>query len=143
MLTTFAELGSALAGFSVFFAVWQLTKEMRGQNLQSLFYLHEYLAQEAFSSARRLVRTELYARPYAEWVQSDRAAANDVCASYDQAGLLLSAGILRHDTRRLFMSSSWGESICDQFEALHEYLGDQQTPTHTGSEFFRHFTAFV
>jgi hypothetical protein len=39
------------------------------------------------------------------------------------------------------MSSSWGESICDQFEALQDYLADKQTPTRTGAEFFKHFTA--
>jgi hypothetical protein len=103
--------------------------------------MHQYLAQEVFSAARSRVRKQLVDRPYESWDPDDRAAANNVCASYDQAGLLLSAGILRRDTRHLFLGSSWGESICDQYETLHEFLADKQTPTRTGIEFFKHFAA--
>lgn len=139
MLSALAELGSALAGISVFFAVIQLTREMRSENLQSLFYLHQYLAQGDFSAARHIVRTRLHSLPYSEWCEGDRAVANTVCASYDQAGLLISAGILRKETKRLFLRSSWGESICDQYEALSSFLADAQTPNKTGADFFCHF----
>lgn len=135
-----AQLGTALAGFSLIFVVIQLTREMRGQNLQSLFYLHQYLSQDEFSIARHLIRTELFNKPFNKWSDTDKKFANKVCASYDQAGLLISAGIMNKDTKELFLKSSWGESMCDQYESLRDYLDAKQTPNKTGKEFFHHFS---
>lgn len=140
MLHAFADVGQMLSGFALLIAVIALIREMRSQNLQSLFYLHQYLAQDDFSEARRRVRTRLHAVAYGAWTEIDRAAASKVCASYDQAGLLLSAGVLSDRTRKLFLDSSWGESVCDQYEALRPFLAEQQTPTRTGVEFFKHFS---
>lgn len=137
MLATILQLISALA---IVVAVVQLTKEIRASNLQSLFYLHQYLAQDTFGSARLLVRTQLHSKPYKEWSAEEKEAANRVCASYDQAGLLLSAEIIPKRVRKMFLASSWGNSICDQYESLGSYLSDRQTPTLTGAQFFRHFT---
>lgn len=141
MLQTLADVGSTIGGISLVIAVIALIRELRAQNLQNLFYLHQYLAQDAFSVARQVVRTRLHAVSYDEWTDADKAAANKVCASYDQAGLLIGAGVLAKPTRKLFLSSSWGESVCDQYESLRPFLDDQQTPTRTGREFFAHFTA--
>lgn len=141
MLQTLADLGSAIGGIGLLIAVVALVKQLRAQNLQSLFYLHQYLAQDAFSAARQRVRTRLHAVAYGDWTDDDKAAANKVCSSYDQAGLLIGAGVLAKDTRKVFLSSSWGESVCDQYESLEPFLDAQQTPTRTGREFFAHFTA--
>lgn len=137
MLTTLLELISALA---IVVAVIQLTREVRSSSVQSLFYLHQYLAQDTFSHARKVVRTQLCNKPYADWTGEDRDAANRVCASYDQAGLLMGTGVIPKRVKRLFLASSWGNSICDQYESLVPFLDDQQTPTLTGREFFRHFS---
>lgn len=137
MLTTALELISALA---IVVAVAQLTREVRASSVQSLFYLHQYLAQDTFSHARKVVRTQLCNKPYKDWTNDDRDAANRVCASYDQAGLLMGAGIIPKRVKKLFLASSWGNSICDQFETLFPFLDDQQTPTLSGRQFFRHFS---
>ena len=141
MLQTLADLGSVVGSFSLIIAAIALIREMRTQNLQNLFYLHQYLSQDELSNARRRVRTEIHRREYHEWNDEDREAASRVCASYDQAGLLIGAGVLNDQARKLLLSSSWGESICDQYESLQPFLYDQQTPSRTGFEFFQHFTA--
>ena len=43
-------------------------------------------------------------------------------------------------TKKLFLKSSWGISICDQYRILEEYLNDKQTPNKTGRDFFLHFS---
>ena len=139
-LSTGAQIGTILTGLTIFFALVRLTREIRVQNLQSLFYLHQYLSQIDFGKARKAVRTKLFCKPYEEWTDEDKEAANNVCASYDQAGILISAGVLDDHTRKTFLSSSWGESICDQYECLKPFLDDMQTPNKTGREFFCHFT---
>jgi hypothetical protein len=141
MLDTIAQVTTIVASLGLIIAIVSLAREIRTQNLQSLFYLHQYLAQDEFSEARRLVRTHLFSRPYEKWSEGDRAQASKVCASYDQAGILIEAGILASDARDLFLRSSWGESICDQYEALGGFLSSRQTPKKTGAEFFHHFTS--
>lgn len=66
-------------------------------------------------------------------------SANRVCASYDQAGIMLGAGLLNKKTKREFLRSSWGQSIIDQYNVLQPFLKDMQTPTMTGHDFFKHF----
>lgn len=139
MFEVAGNIGLTIAGISLFFAVMQLTREIRNQNMQSLFYLHQYLAQDEASAAFHHVRTELHRRPFETWDEVDMRAANKACATYDQAGLLLSTGILNRKTRAAFLSSSWGMSICDQYETLVPYLREMQTPTRSGAEFFGHF----
>lgn len=134
-----ANLGTTLAGVSLIFVVVQLIREARGKNLQSFFYLHKYLSQNEFSAARHLVRTNLISKPYKDWVDEDKKMANKVCASYDQAGLLILTGIMNKKTKIMFLKSSWGESMCDQYEILSGFLSDKQTPNKTGKEFFCHF----
>lgn len=139
-LSILAQFATVLTGASIFFAMLQLSREFRVHNLQSLFYLHQYLSQIELGRSRKRVRTELFDKPYVHWSDEDKQAANSVCASYDQAGILLSAGILDNKTCRSFLSSSWGESICDQYEALKPFLDDKQTPSKIGREFFNHFS---
>ncbi|HEV3041603.1 MAG TPA: putative molybdenum carrier protein [Candidatus Angelobacter sp.] len=65
--------------------------------------------------------------------------ANRVCASYDQAGILILDKAVDAKSAELFLRTSWGESICDQYEALQDFLEDWQTPWKRGKEFFIHF----
>lgn len=135
-----AQVASILTGLSLIVFVFQLTKEMRGQNLQALFYLHQYLSQDEFSLARYKNRTELCKKHYTDWSEDEKKIANKVCASYDQAGLLISLDIMNKKTKKSFLKSSWGISICDQYRILEEYLNDKQTPNKTGRDFFYHFS---
>ena len=134
------QIATLIALITVVATLYQLRKEVRTQNLQSFFYLHKYLSQEDFSIARKRVRTELFHKKYEDWTEDDKTCANRVCASYDQTGILISIGVLDKDTRKQFLSSSWGNSIIDQYEILKPFLDDYQTPHQTGREFFRHFT---
>lgn len=118
----------------------QLAREVKSQNLQSFFYLHEYLSSDNFGQARKEVRTTMCKIPYSQWSDEQKTLANKVCASYDQAGILLGVGALDKRTRVFFLSSSWGQSVIDQYETLEPYLNDFQTPTMKGLEFFKHFT---
>ena len=139
MLSDAAQLATVVTSISILIALVQLIREMRAQNMKSFFYLHEYLSQSEFGDSRREVRTRLYRLPYEQWTEEDKAHANTVCASYDQAGILIKAGVINNRTKAAFLKSSWGQSIIDQYEALGEYLAAQQTPTQTGYEFFVHF----
>lgn len=57
--------------------------------------------------------------------------ANRVCASYGQAGILISGKVINPKTAREFLNSSWGISIIDQYECLGNFLNDYQTQTQT------------
>ena len=135
-----ANIATIVTSISLIFTVVQLIREKGDENTASFFYLHKYLSQEQFSAARKKVRTELYKKDYAEWTEEDREQANRVCASYDQAGILISARVINARTVKGFLSSSWGRSIVDQYEGLTPFLEDLQTPTQKGKEFFQHFT---
>jgi len=117
-----------------------ITHQRRDQDkAQALFYLHKHLAKREFSVARRQVRTALWKKEYNEWSDEDKEMASAVCASYDQAGILILSKAVDTESADLFLESSWGESICDQYEALQEFLMDWQTPWKRGREFFAHF----
>lgn len=135
-----AHAGAILSGIGVIFVGLALIWQRRSVRHQSLLHLHQYLAQDAFSASRHRVRTELYQKPYGNWNDRDKDDANSVCASYDQAGLLISNGTIDKKTTNSLLESSWGESVCDQYEALTPFLSDYQTPNKTGYEFFFHFT---
>lgn len=134
------QIANILVGFSLIILVLQFSKDTKGQNFQALFYLHQYLAQDEFGYARYMVRKELSEKDYSEWSVENKKYANEVCASYDQAGILISFGIMSAKTKRKFLKSSWGISICEQYDILNDYLNDKQTPLQTGREFFHHFT---
>ena len=135
-----ADVATIVTSISLIVAIVQLIREKGNENTASFFYLHKYLSQEQFSIARKKVRTELFKKPYHEWTDQDKEEANRVCASYDQAGILISAGVVNGKTAKGFLSSSWGRSIVDQYECLADFLNDKQTPSQTGKEFFHHFT---
>ena len=135
-----ADVATVVTSISLVFAIVQLIREKGNENTASFFYMHKYLSQEQFSLARKKVRTELYKKDYAEWTDEDKEQANRVCASYDQAGILISSGVVNKKTTKGFLSSSWGRSIVDQYESLEPFLSDKQTPTQTGKDFFHHFT---
>ncbi len=138
-IDTGAQIATIITGLSVILVALSLFTQIKDQRLHSVFYVHEFLSQEQFSLARRHVRTTLHNKSYLEWSDEDRVAANRVCASYDQAGILILGGVINRATAKVLLRSSWGESICDQFEVLRPFLLDLQTPTKTGLEFFRHF----
>jgi uncharacterized protein with von Willebrand factor type A (vWA) domain len=129
-----------ITSMTVFIAVVQLIRQIKTENAQSFFYMHQYLSQEEFSTARKFVRSTLYKIPYSAWTEEHKDYANKVCSSYDQAGILLKTGAISKKNIALFLSSSWGQSIIDQYESLTAYLDDKQTPNKTGREFFVHFT---
>lgn len=139
MLESAAQWATIITSISILIAMIQLLREARAQNLQSFFYLHEYLSQNELGDCRRTVRTVLYKKPYQTWNEDDFRTANYVCASYDQAGILIDAGVINKKTKIAFLRSSWGQSIIDQYEALDNYLNDMQTPTQSGYDFFVHF----
>ncbi len=135
-----ADIATITTSISLIIAIIQLIREKGNENTASFFYLHKYLSQEQFSLARKKVRTILFKKPYEEWTEDDKEQANRVCASYDQAGILISAGVINPKTTKGFLTSSWGRSIIDQYESLNAFLNDKQTPSQTGKEFFHHFT---
>ncbi len=134
-----SNIVSIVTSATLLIGIIELLKETRAQKWESFFHLHEYLSQEQFADARKLVRTELYRKEYALWTEEDKKSANRVCASYDQAGIMLGAGLLNKKTKKEFLKSSWGQSIIDQYNVLLPFLEDQQTPTKTGLDFFKHF----
>lgn len=134
-----AQIATIITSLSVMIVFLRFVNDLKNQRLQSLIYLHQYLSQDDFSIARRAIRTDLYRKQYSDWTDEDKSFANRVCSSYDQAGIMITGGIIDYNTAKVLLKSSWGESICDQYEALKDYLDDKQTPTRTGREFFRHF----
>ena len=138
-----ANIATSVTSVTLVLAIVQLIREARVQHTQSFIYLHSYLAQQEFSLARKHVRTELLTKPYETWSADDLCAANTVCASYDQMGILITLGVLDRRTRRGVLASSWGKSILDQYEVLEPFLSSLQTPHQTGREFFRHFGELV
>jgi hypothetical protein len=54
MLQTAAQASTVLASLTIIFAVIAYRREIRGQNLAGLFYLHQYLAKDSFAEARRI-----------------------------------------------------------------------------------------
>ena len=135
-----ANIAEVVTSISLVIAIIQLIREKGNENTSAFFYLHQYLSQEQFSAARKKVRTELFKKDYVEWTEEDKEQANRVCASYDQAGILISAKVINPKTAKGFLNSSWGIRIMDQYECLDKFLSDYQTPTQTGKEFFHHFT---
>lgn len=134
-----AVIAQSIAALAIVIAMVQLAREIRTRNFQALYYLHKYLSQDHLSRARHRLRTELLDKRLADWTDEDREAANRVCASYDQAGFLISERVLPRGTKSAFLRSSWGDSICDQHDILRDYLHSRLTPTLTGQAFFRHF----
>ncbi len=128
-----------LTAATAFYAALQIRLARDQQQDQSLFYLHQYLASQDFSDARLHVREKLAKLPYDKWEDADRAKANSVAASYDQAGILLNTRIIGPTRRATLLNSSWGESICDQYELLSAYLNDMRTPAKSGREYFAGF----
>lgn len=102
-------------------------------------YLHSYLSNVDFHQARHHVRKLLSGKPFKNWCKTDEKNANLVAASYDQAQILLSSGLISEHLKSHFFNSSWGESICHQYELLSVYLWTNQAPHMKGGDFFRHF----
>lgn len=139
LLEKSGPIASIISTVALFVITLQLLNERKGERHHAFFYLHEHLAHSDLSMARRRVRTALYTKDYNDWDESDKEAANRVCASYDQAGMLISKKLISPEGKEQFLKSSWGESICDQYEALQDFLNDWQTPWKRGGDFFVHF----
>jgi hypothetical protein len=140
MLQNAAQASTVLASLTIIFAVIAYRREIRGQNLAGLFYLHQYLAKDQFADARRVSFTRLAHIPYAEWTDDDREAAYRVCLSFEEAALLLGSGqVLNNKGRELMLGSFWGRSVCQHYDILKDYLAAKLTPTMTGAEYFPNF----
>ncbi len=139
MLDTVAQASSVLASLTIVFAVFAYRREIRGQNLAGLFYLHQYLAKDTFAEARRVSLTRLAHTPFAEWTDEDRDAAYRVCLSLEEAALLLGGEVLNDRGRALMLQSHWGDQVCLHHEILRDYLASDLTPTLTGAQYFPNF----
>jgi hypothetical protein len=140
-LLSLSQISQIVTATALVLGVLQLRKEYIGQNNNSLVYLHNYLSKDQFIEARHEIKVNLRFKDYDEWTDEDRSMANLICSSYDQAGILLAFGIVNAKTKRKLLASSWGVSICDQYECLAHYLEAKQTPSQNGKEFFKHFVA--
>jgi hypothetical protein len=104
---------------------------------EQIFYLHDYLTRKEFHDSRLLIREHMPPKPIEAWTDAEKQAANFVCSSYDQAGILIVNRIIGPFPARVFLESSWGESICHQYEKLAPYLDSPRTPGGlTGREYF-------
>jgi len=83
----------------------------------AITYLHGYLSNQLFAHARHEVRSCLWSG-LSKWDKDKGEIANEVASSYDQAGILIRSGILSTSGKELFLKSSWGSSISDQWELL-------------------------
>ena len=132
-------VANIVTSISIVVVIVELYSNRKDQQVSRLYYLHNYLAAEQFAQARYHVRHELESKQYSLWSAQDKIMANLVCASYDQAGVIFSFDLINVKLGKTFLKSSWGESICDQYEILEPFMKDKQTPKKTGVEFFRHF----
>jgi hypothetical protein len=139
VISVIADIATTLASISVLVALLSLKQEAKNARVQAFFYLHGFLATDTLNASRKHIRTTLAHVPYEEWDEKAKSDANNVCASYDQAGILLSTKALDNNTKKRFLESSWGVSIIDQYRLLSDFLDDNQTPYATGREFFEHF----
>ncbi|SOD94610.1 hypothetical protein SAMN05421508_10454 [Caenispirillum bisanense] len=137
--STVADFATALTLLATAGVLIGLVNTLRDQRRQALLYLHGYLARDELSAAREAVRCRLSTIPYAAWTDDDKLHASRVCASYDQAGFLMETKVIAPAQAELLLRSSWGESVCDQYEALEGFLDARQTPSKTGRAFFVHF----
>lgn len=125
----------------VIIAAVTLYKHWRVAQIQNFFYLHNLLSRQEYAAARRKMREYGKSPRFRKdktFPKSLKESADLVCASYDQAGILIEAGLLSSRDRRKFYESSWGQSIVEQFEWLRLYLNE---PGKDRIEFFRHFVA--
>ena len=139
MLQAAAQVSTVLASLTIIFAIVAYRREIRGQNLAGLFYLHQYLAQDHFAEARRVSRTRLAHVPFAEWTDDDLESAYQLCLSFEEAAMLLGGQVLNDRGRRLMLESPWGASVCQHHEILKDYLAAKISPSLTGAEFFPNF----
>jgi hypothetical protein len=141
MLHIAVQVSSVLASVTIIFAIFAYRREIRGQNLAGLFYLHQYLARDQFAEARRVSLTRLAHVPFAEWTEDDLEAAYLVCLSFEEAALLLGGEVLNDRGRALMMGSYWGSTVCLHHEILKDYLAANISPTLTGAQYFPNFMA--
>jgi hypothetical protein len=141
MLETAAQATSVLASLTIVLAIVAYRREIRGQNIEGLFYLHQYLAKDHFAEARRVALTRLAHVPYAEWTDDDKEAAYRVCLSFEEAALLLGGEVLNQRGRDLMLRSFWGRSVCTHHDILRDFLAAKFTPTLTAAEYFPNFMA--
>lgn len=139
MLQTAAQASTVLASITIIFAIVAYRREIRGQNLAGLFYLHQYLAKDSFADARRVSLTRLAHTPFAEWTEEDKEAAYRVCLSFEEAALLLGGEVLNDKGRELMLGSYWGATICTHHGILQDYLASNLSPTMTGAQYFPNF----
>jgi hypothetical protein len=139
MLHIAVQVSSVLASVTIIFAIFAYRREIRGQNLAGLFYLHQYLARDQFADARRVSFTRLAHVPFADWTEDDLEAAYRLCLSFEEAALLLGGEVLNDRGRTLMLESYWGRSVCVHHAILKDYLASNLTPTMTAAEYFPNF----
>ncbi len=108
---------------------------------QRLLYLHGFLSSSDQMAARRWLRAR---KDETAWDVKEDEFADVVSAAYDQAGILLLApGLVNSKQTKYLLRSSWGKSICEQYELIekrerHRALRGPHK-THTLLNHFTHF----
>jgi hypothetical protein len=110
---------------------------------QRLLYLHSFLSSAEQMEARRSLRSKT---DVATWQTKDDDFADVISAAYDQAGILLLApGLVTSKQTKYLLKSSWGKSICEQFEHIEkrenyrDLTKSLPLKTHTLKNHFVHF----
>lgn len=120
-------VGATGALVTVWFRLRHERHERSAWDSQKFFYVHEFLTHPRYFEARRHVRTKMHENTgkfanLSKWIDQDFEHADIVCATYDQAWLLLKSGAFLNDGHRREFLETWGKSICSQYEALQPYI---------------------
>ena len=114
---------AVVAVFAALAAVWQV-------RTTKLFELLKYLESLELRKSRRIVFEEIRPRKHEKWWDDEKdgsrlkAAASDVCASYDILGKLIEYDKLERicPSYGRFFIKNWARPILDNHEALETFL---------------------
>lgn len=122
-------------GGTLIVAFLGLRSARQSAKAQSLIGLIDFLQEEDRREARDIVRNTLRKRPYEDWDVGQRAAASNVCATYDIAGILIRYKVV--DLKPI--AENWGVSIEDTFEILKAHIEEMRKPEHSGPKYWDDF----
>jgi hypothetical protein len=132
-LQQLANIGQVIGSLAIVLLLYQLRATKRAEIGRNSIELLKYLQQEQIQSARRQVITRLRGKPLDQLNDEDSAAAGTVCASYDQAGVLIKRGIV---DKTMFLHT-WGASIVVTRFILSSFI--EQRRQEMGATYYEHF----
>jgi len=107
-LTTFISLATAIL-------VIRQVREMRKTTHASAFKAaFDILQSEKTRNARRTVFRILKDKPFSEWTEAEREAAEEVCQSFDAVAIMCRRGYVPIDS----VADSWGSSLRDSLKIV-------------------------